>query len=337
MNIVAERSTVACIDAAIANGVNFLSSVQLGYGEFQSYKSHKPDLSEDCITYMGSSPYITTFVLYSLGFVKHPQTATITQKAIAFFENDALEPGIWRFFTTNNKLFYLNGEFVRGRGGIVPDLDDTCCVAYALQANNINFNNRDIILQNRNPQGLFYTWLLDEKWRKNRGQITVPPKNDICCGVNANVLLYLGENQETQAVCQYLNEVVLGDREISSSVYFQDRTTIHYLISRAFFSGVKSLQPCKNSIVEKIFSLQQDDGSFGNALTTAFAVCTLLNFNCTDIRIKQAIEFLIASQSDKGTWSKAGFFISTASYYGSDEFTTSICLEAIARSRFLFV
>jgi hypothetical protein len=335
-NTVSAQSKKMQLNSAIAKGLDFLNKDQLHYGEFQSYKSFKKDFSEGCQVYKGSSPYITTFVVYSLSFIQLPLAKQITQNVLDFLEREVIAPGIWRFFTTNNKLFYVNGQFVKGQGGIVPDLDDTCCASFALQAKETTFNNQEIILNNRNENGLFYTWLLEDKWHKNNTKITVPPKNDICCGVNANVLLYLGANEQTLAVCQYLNQVVLSDREVECSIYFPDRIVIHYLISRAFFQGILALQPCRDSIVSKILAQQQNNGSFGDVLSTAFSICSLYNLGYVDSSIKRAINFLITHQTENGSWLKTGFFISTASYYGSEALTTGICLEALARSRDLF-
>jgi hypothetical protein len=333
MNLTSNKTNAMQLNTAIFKGIDFLAKNQLNYGEFQSYMSPSEDINENCRPFLGSSPYITTFILYSLSFVDSPQIHQITEKALDFLQKEAIAPGIWSFFTTNRRLFYANGKLVKGQGGIVPDLDDTSCVSFALKQHGIAFaDNREIILHNRNEEGLFYTWLLEERWRKNEKGFTIPSQNDICCGVNANVLLYLGENENTQAVCHYLNEIILSDREDGCRVYFPDRLVIYYLISRAYFNGITSLKLCRDSITSKILSLHKNNGSFGDVLSTALAVCTLLNFEVAGLSSDRAVEFLLARQKENGSWSKSRFFISTASHYGSEELTTAICLEALQRS-----
>lgn len=326
------------VETSILKSISYLYQNQLHYGEFRSYISPLKDMEGNCQLFLGSSPYITTFILYSISFVEHPKIKEMTQKALGFFLEEMKAPGIWQFFTTNRKLFYFKGAFVRGQGGIMPDLDDTACVSYSLARNNIPFDsNIEIILGNRNERGFFYTWLMGDEWKdgKDATAYTVPPTNDICCGVNANVLLYLGENEDTKAVVQYLNDVVLSNKEESCSIYFPDKLTVYYLLSRAYFNGISSLKKSRDSIVSKILAIQKDNGSFGDALATALAVCTLLNFQHFDLSIYEAIKFLISAQAENGSWPKSSFFISTCSHYGSEELTTAICIEALERCRLM--
>jgi hypothetical protein len=317
---------------AISKALDFLSLDQLAYGEFQTFVSVDPEMQENCR--FDSSSTITTFVLYSISFIDDQRVKDMTKKALSFFLEEMEEPGVWRYWTSRNHK------------KIDPDLDDTACASYELRKNNVPFkSNLEVILANRNNEGLFYTWLIDS-----------PEANDIDCAVNANVLLYLGENENTKAVCNYLNNLVSSGQEGHCSLYYPDVFSFYYMFSRAYFNGVPSLAESRDTIINKIIALQRDDGSFGSVLSTALAACTLLNFKYGGEPLNKAIEYIINTQAEDGSWQKQAFYIGPdrvvvtrtgetlifklvpvsimpmpVLYYGSEELTTAVCIEALSR------
>jgi len=288
-------------------GIDFLYQSQLPYGEFRTYACSDEEMRTDC--YFDSSPFVTTFVLYSINFVDDPKAKDMMEKAIHFFLEEMDSRGLWKYWTSRNDR------------NINPDLDDTSCISYILVKNRIPFeSNLDIILANRDDQGRFYTWVRDPD-----------RENDIDCVVNANVLLYLGENKDTRETCQYLNKVVSDGQEDSCSPYYPGRLFLYYMLSRAYFNGASCLHTSRDLIVERVISMQEDDGSFGNELSTALAACTLLNFDDHGPSVFEAIEYILGAQAKDGSWPRAVFFLGPAPYYGSEELTTAICIEALVR------
>lgn len=304
-----EELNMPQLELSISKGIDFLYQNQLPYGEFRTYASSDKRMKKNC--YFDSSPAITTVVLHSISFVDHPKVEEMTQKALSFFLEEMEGNGIWRYWTSRSKK---NKE-------IDPDLDDISCVSYALKKHRIPFkSNLEIILANRNEQGLFYTWIRDS------GQ-----ENDIDCVVNANVLRYLGENEDTEKVCKYLNDIVLHEKEGSCSLYYPDKLTFYYAISRAYFNGISCLSNSVELIINRIISIKKKEGSFGNELLTAFAVCTLLNLNHHNPQMDKAIEYILNTQREDGSWPRFASWLDPASYYGSEELTTALCIEALAR------
>ncbi len=320
------------IDVAISKALNFIARNQLPYGEIKTYFSTDERMKNRCV--FDSSPFVTALVVYCISFVEDPKVKEITRKAVQFLVEEKEIPGLWRFWSSRNPKHKR----------LPPDLDDTACIAFILKQyyspllySFLFGSNQTILLNNRNEQGLFYTWI-------------VPPghqNNWVDSVVNANVLFYLGDCEETKAVCDYLQDLVLSDREKGSDRSYLRDLCLYYFMSRAYFQGARRLKDAKDAVSNKTISLQQEDGSFGDDLSTALAVCTLLNYQYSDETIlDRAAQSLVERQQEDGAWSKiamvTGCFWTEgagetgnwlAGYWGSEELTTALCIEALAKYR----
>src|SRR5207244_1566489 len=142
---------------------------------------------------------------------------------------------------------------------IPPDIDDTCCVSFLLAKHGHRVpSNHAVILANRDPRKLFYTWFIPrwpmprsvDYWRVALPQAiafrrfvtffrtTYASLHDVDCVVNANALLYLGESAELQPVVDYLIESVRAGREGACDKWYQRPFALYYALSRAYFNGV---------------------------------------------------------------------------------------------------
>jgi len=308
----AEGVNLTSLESSISDGIEFLHRNQLGHGEFRTYAS--PDSNMQRILHFDSSPFVTTFVLYSIDFVDDGRVDEMTRKGLDFLSSEEERGGTWRYWTS------LNDK------RIDPDLDDMSCISFLLRKHGIRFgSNHNIFYRNRNRANLFYTWIRDPDTKN---------PNDIDCVVNANVLLYLGENPKTRSVCTYLNDIIARNCELQSTVYYIDQAAVYYAISRAFHEGVDCLEASRDSIVTRISAGQEEDGSFGDELSTAFSVCTLLNFGEPDSTVlSNAANYLIKRQRANGSWVNIAFYVAREAsiWWGSKEFTTAISVEALAR------
>jgi hypothetical protein len=294
------------INESINNGINFLYKSQLEYGEFKTYACKDKKMT-NC--YFDSSPFITTFVLYSIKNIQNNKVKIMTNNSIKFLLSEVETGGIWKYWTSRN-LKQIN-----------PDLDNITTISHTLMSNQIEFeNNINIIQNNKNREGLFLTWLnmsLED--------------NDIDCIVNTNTLLYLNENNPK--ICNYINNAIKNNEKCS--IYYPDELSLYYTVSRAFINNISCLNKNKNRIINRILSKKKDNGSFGNSLQTAFAINTLINYDYTGTEINQGIEYLIKTQKKNGSWPKETFFIDSENFYGSEELTTSISIEALNKYLFL--
>ncbi len=292
---------------SVRRGLRFLHDNQLPYGEFRTYASPSLDMR---VTSFDSAVFVTTFVLYSIARIDCPRRKTMTDKAISFLTEEIRGPGLFQYYTSKNT------------NSIGFDLDDTACASVALQQSHplvAGGSNVEYFLENRNEADLFYTWVGDAAL-----------ENDVDSVVNANVVLYLGDRDETRSACGYLIETIESSRESDSYHHYLDDMTLYYAVSRAYANGTSSLGGAREAIIEKVLQRSKDDGSFGDELVTACAVCSLAKFEYDGVkRLRDAASYLEERQSANGSWRRVAMFLQPGRYYGSEELTTALCLEAL--------
>ena len=135
LNLEKEISFNQELNHSINLGIDFLYNAQLKDGEFSTYSCSEKEMI-NC--YYDSSPFVTTFVLYSINEINNSKTIEIKEKALNFLLNEQ-ENGLWSYWTkkNENKLYY--------------DLDDTSCSSFILKQNNIIFqDNIPLIKNNKN-------------------------------------------------------------------------------------------------------------------------------------------------------------------------------------------
>jgi hypothetical protein len=318
--MIAYDCEAARLNSGIDKAVRFLAQRQQDYGEIAACRYFNPQL--EGTHWLDSSPFSTTFALHALAFVEHPLAATVRANAARFLLEAMEGVGLWRYWTP--------------RAGLViePDLDDTCCASYvlreALPNQAVTLANQEAILANRHNDGLFKTWLRTE------GQ-----PNDIDYVVNANVLLYLGERPETAAASAALVRLITQQPETHGSHYYVSPFALYYAIARAYDSGVTSLGDCRNVILQRLEAHRHTDGSgWGDPMATALAVCTLAAFRAFEAPgVLTGIRYLLACQQQDGGFERIAFYAGPEPptphcvYWGSEELTTSLCLEAFGRYR----
>jgi hypothetical protein len=264
------------------------------------------------VTVFDSSVFVTTFVLYGIARIDNPLVTTMTEKAISFLTDEMRGPGLFQYYTSKNTH------------GLGFDLDDTACASVALHESHplgAGGGNIEHFLENRNEAGLFYTWIGD-----------AAPENDIDSVVNANVVFYLGDSDETKGACRYLIDTIESGRESDSYRYYLDDVILYYAVSRAYARGASLLGGAKEAIIEKVLLRSNDDGSFGDELSTACAVCSLVDFEYKGITtLRDAARYLEEHQSADGSWRRIAMFCQPGRYYGSEELTTVLCLEALTK------
>lgn len=313
------------INISISRAINFLHHNQLPSGGFPNYISFDKGMKKDCK--MESCIFSSTIIAYCIAFAKNDKVVHVVEKTKDFLINEMVSPGIWRYFSSNSD------------SNILPDIDDTCCASFLLRdchPSIVSGGNISIISNNMNKDGLFHTWIDPFSQSAN--------KNDIDSVVNANVVLYLGEREETKCAINYLNKIIIEDIVENTYWYYLNNISLYYMISRAYFHGVEGLYQSAEVIIDKIISVQKNNGSFGDELMTALAVSTLLNLNYNDLSIlTKGISFLLNTQNEDGWWQKIAFYagppfpIPHLCWYGAEVLTTAMCVEALAKLNRLMV
>ena len=330
---------------AARRAVSYLLATQLPDGEYQTefcYNRREAEdgsIIEDLV--FDSSPFVTSLVLYSMQFAKDLDSgiSEATRRGLDFLVSEMDPGGLWRYWTRKNSK----------RSIIPPDLDDTSCISHLLRAHGRSVPDNDwLFYDSRDKRGAFYTWLYKANssrkwllWLRTGGKAFSYTKelwqwtsgDDVCAVVNANVLTYLGENTRTQRAIEYLLRIFQDGAEDKQIVFYAHRLSLYYFASRAFACGVTALAPAAPVITERTLALQQPDGSFGDELQTGLAICTLLNLGANPKALGPAVQYLLSTQSEAGSWRRIPMYGGppTPTTFGSADLTTAICLEALAR------
>jgi hypothetical protein len=341
-----EQMSLGDLDASIERGLEFLHGSQLPTGEFKVYMSTDLTLEKD--SFADSSPFPAALIAHSLGFSDSLKAKSMLDKATRFLLAEMEGNGLWRYWTKQHQSHSV----------IPPDLDDIACISALLRRHGIAFpENLELILANRNRQGLFYTWMTPRwplplnfaywqvvfrRWLnpvKNYyfWQQGEPSPHDVDCVVNANVLYYVGESAETQAVIDYLIDMVRRRQEDCCDKWYLNRFAFYYTVSRNFHAGIQAFAAVRDDTVREIGEAANEDGSIGkNALDTAMAICAFHNWKSSHPALVRAVRFLINTQRSNGEWPRIAFYYGGPNKYyawGSEEVTTGFCLEALLRFR----
>ena len=230
-------------------------------------------------------------------------------------------PGLWRYYRH-----------------LPQDLDSTalCSLVLASHPWMLLGRNAPRILANRDDEGRFLTWALaeDEPGVVSTFRIEADPV------VNANVIAYLGDHPETSDAKAWLEGLVTLGSLDGSSKWYPDTAAIYYAITRAMIRARPALDQLRPVLTNRILSLRDDRGEFGNVLRTAQAVSALYNVGGLDrIDAKREAERFLGSQREDGSWSELLAFgdqslkwgVVGQIGHGSESVTSAFCIEALGR------
>lgn len=338
-----------CVSEAFCRGVDFLAEKQLPSGEFTTFLGLDRDLAGRI---HDSSPFVTAHVLHALHSVNQPEIREIARKALSYLKSEKEMGGVWRY--------YSRRQWKHCR--IPPDLDDTACASHALRLYGETAPRNEWIFRScRNEDGLYRTWIEPREkrsplsrlwWVRSLGEWVAkretPPKpesmrdlerfqletdavplTDCDPVVNANVLLYLGDQSDTLPIAAYLENVIKNGPPDGYSLYYHSPISLFYAVSRAYASGATSLQGLGTMILEKTEAIQQMDGSWGGPLYTAMGVSVLLSFSGDQTKIEKGIAQLLICQSKDGSWRAEAFYSGPTEFWGSEELTVATVIEAL--------
>lgn len=309
-------------------GVAFLSRAQLPSGEL-AVKTWRPAAPEPV---RDPSIFATALAAVCLGGVAG--TARLRSRACDFIESHQERFGVWRHWTRGHPEFHY----------VPPDLDDTSMACVALRQNGRTVpGNRALLLANRDSRGLFFSWIsLRARWVPNAAywwtslvhmrhpvssirfySITPSERDDVDAVVNANVLLYLGLAEETEAVVSFLLGVLREQRETSCDKWYDNPFVVWYFFSRALrAAGTEAAAP----ILRRLAAATP-----ASALEQALATCVQLDWSGR--ADPSVVRTLLDAQLPSGAWPLAAVYKGRNVRWGSEELTTAFCIEALHRWR----
>lgn len=312
-----EKLCETSLEFSILRGLDFLYQNQLPYGEFRTLACRDKEMEKQC--HLDSSPFITTFVLYSIKDIKDERVEIMTNAATGFLLSEQQPNGAWNVYTSRNINKVTKPP---------DDADDTACASAILYLNNIPFReNLYLFNKYRNSEGVVNLWFGEyEEFQ------------DYDCEVNSNILFYFGlRNIHDHRICSFINDNLLKEN-YSCCIYCEDRGSgknyipLFYLVSRAYKSGNSCFNRSKEHMLHNILVLQKKSGSFGNELDTALALNTLMNLDYYGIEVGKGINTLLQKQLSNGSWKRQVFYIDPKpNYFGSEELTTALAIEAMQK------
>lgn len=335
------------IEKSVSKGIDYLYEHQYPNGEFCVYLSGDDSMKE--WTLPESSIFPSALIGSSLLFLKDDlRVNEILKRTANFLRYQMGRGGTWNHY----------GKFHPYRHICPQDADDTACVSSFLMQSNVDFpkqHNTQLLLDNRRKDGLFYTWFTFRFfWNKNKTywrlalkEFIHPVKtflfwknmecsrNDVDAVVNANILYYMGNKKETKCITDLMLKIIDENKEENCDKWYRNVFTVYYFFSRNYYAGISKLEPIKKTVIHRVLSRQNENGSFGeSAADTAFAVCSLLNFNFNGKEIDKAIQFILEAQKPAGNWARRRIYYGGPKKifgFGSEELTTAFCLEALKR------
>jgi hypothetical protein len=202
--------------------------------------------------------------------------------------------------------------------------------------------NRRLLLANRDPRGLFFSWIsVRARWVPNAAwwtislkhlllhpfpsiafyYVTPSERDDVDAVVNSNTLFYLGRSPDTEPVVSLLTRVLAEERETSCDKWYDSPFVVWYFFSRVLRS---SGEDAGALILRRLASTAPE-----TPLHHALAICVQLDWN--ERPHDDAIRALLDAQLPSGGWPLAPFYKGGRVRWGSEELTTGFCLEALSR------
>lgn len=329
-------------ELAIQRALEFLERSQLPSGEFKTLVATDPDIR------LGAKhdPSIFSSVNVATSLLEVPAAGAgrLIDKAAAFLQSEMLAGGLWRFWTKTHP----------GSAGMPPDVDDTVCVSDLLRRISREVpDNRRMLLSNRAPNGLFYTWIIPRprhlffpegrkflaaamSHRKARAVYfrsgPQPPIRDgVDCVVNCNALLYLGDGIATAAASEWVMQVLQNGSSSEADRWYQSEAALIYSAARCIERGVRSLRVAAGLIGEK--ACRPDTNSL-SVLEAGLLTCALAIVNPSSARLPALARSVLESQKSDGGWGAHVYYYDSplrALSWGARELTTGFCVEALTR------
>jgi len=310
-------TNISAIEAALKMGVAFLESAQLPSGEIPIEISPSPEMSSDCVR----EPVVFPAAVAARALSITPSACRVRSRALDFLLHEMDSDGLWRHPSSDKPEHYLTPL----------DVDDTSLAAAALAADGREFpDNRPFLIANREPNGLFRTWIV--RW-KPHPRLTrsffrhTAETRDVDAVVCANVVFYLGMCEETRPAIEHMLEVLRTNSEMRSTIWYGSRFTVWYFFSHALHEIAPEAGEMIASRIERTAPV--------NALELALASSTLLLWHrMPDVRP------LIEAQLPSGGWPSAGFYHMgqrrmepqpKGPWWGSEALTTIFAVEALSR------
>ncbi|MCY3620124.1 MAG: hypothetical protein OXH68_00255 [Gammaproteobacteria bacterium] len=321
---VASEAVVEAARESIGRSLGFLESTIGEDGAWHCIRFNVAD--SDIPRHFERPPFVSALCVLALERSHDARAEAIRTATKAYLAETIEYPGLWRYYRH-----------------LPQDLDSSALCSLVVRTQPWVLLGRNVprMLANRDEEGRFMTWVLDE----DEPDVVAPFRIEADPVVNANAIAYLGDRPDTKGAQRWLAALVREGRLDGSSKWYPDTVAICYAIARTMVSAQGALPGLRPVLADGILDLRDENGDFGNILQTAQAVSALDNIGALErIDAKRQLERLLCSQRDDGSWPeflafgdqslKWGQFGQIG--HGGEAITTAFCVEALERLAGLF-
>lgn len=264
-------------------------------------------------------PFVAALGCLSLDECPGPRSQRLRDRSRAFLMSVMEYPGVWRYWAS-----------------LPPDLDDTAVCSLAVGRHFLLALGRTLpkVFRERDGEGRFKTWMA-------KGDRT-SDWDDIDSVVNANVVVWLGDQTQTEGAQRWLRTLIDERREAGSSWYYPDTMDLYAALSRlgsdpAGVNGV--LRGLSAALADRILSRRVPSGHFGDAQRTAQALAALDRLQAwpSDSEAARAADYLLRSQCADGSWPSGLVWQGPpppnppSAGFTSEALVTAYCMESLTR------
>ncbi len=304
---------------SIRRGLVFLESTINEQGAWHCIRFNIAD--PDIPRHFERPPFVSALCVLALESSDEARAKAMCAATKAYLVDTIEHPGLWRYYRH-----------------LPQDLDSTSLCSLVIGTHPWILLGRNVprILANRDREGRFLTWMLEE----DQPDVVSTFRIEADPVVNANVIAYLGDHAETRNAQRWLEALIAEGILEGSSKWYPDTVTIYYAVTRAMIRARPALDRLRPILADRILGLRDDKGEFGDILRAAQAVSALYNIGSLErIDAKRQVERFIGSQRGDGSWPellafgdqslKWGAFGQIG--HGSEAVTSAFCIEALER------
>ena len=199
-------------------------------------------------------PFVSALCVLALEGCDEARARAMCARTRAYLADTIEYPGLWRYYRH-----------------LPQDLDSTALCSLAIGTHPWILLGRNVprILANRDREGRFMTWVLEED---EPDVVATAFRIEADPVVNANVIAYLGGHPETRDAQRWLEATISEGRLEGSSKWYPDTVAIYHALTRAMIRAHPALEHLRPILAERILGLRDENGEFGNVLQTAQAV-----------------------------------------------------------------
>ena len=232
-----------------------------------------------------------------------------------------------------------------------------------IDKNRYVLNLYDLVTFRPRRTGAFLTWLCHNEFPipyfPSMKKQNIPLRtNDVDCVVNSNILAALSLYRELDSTrgakdsCHYLNKQIRKKNFNKCALYYPNKFSLPYVMSKAISHGVSCLEKSRNILIKKVLLRQESDGSWDSfkehddmVQSSIYAIHTLLNLYDGSDKLKSSINrgmrFILSQKISFKTMTfwKGGIYFSGGTFakrrivWKSDSYTTVLILEALAHMK----